>query len=198
LPEDRAAAARRWGWLLIALLLTHIALALLALQAVFVFVEMAWRVVAGHDEVRALLAAHQRQFRALRLIQGVLWLLTAGVLAAWIGRTRAALSPRGGESRLRSGSTPASARPIRRPRAGRASARRAWWWSSLVAAAAADSAARLLALASGGPLDLGLAMQLLLAALLLSVAAACVGIAVVLEVDHRLAPPGPSGPRIPS
>ena len=70
-------------------------------------------------------------------------------------------------------------------RQARTPARVVWWWALLVAAVAADIAARGLALWSDGPLDFGPGMRVLVAGQLVAIAAAVVGIAVVLGVDTR-------------
>jgi hypothetical protein len=70
-------------------------------------------------------------------------------------------------------------------RAARTPARVRWWWALLLAAGAADVAARGLALRSGWTLDLGPAMRVLVVGQVLAIAAAVVGIAVVLGVDSR-------------
>src|SRR5918999_1284423 len=59
-------ATRRLTLVVTVLLLSHAFLAWFALQAVFVFVEMMWRVLAGRDELRPLLATHVGQLPVLR------------------------------------------------------------------------------------------------------------------------------------
>jgi hypothetical protein len=193
------------------LLALHAVLAWLALQAACVFVELAWGVVAGRDELRALQAAHLDQFRVLRLVQGALWLLTALVFVQWVGRAHGNLpalgatglsyAPRGAMAAfLLPGAN--AVRPLavlrelcnasdpRFPRggawrAGSTPARVRCWWALVLAAVTAELAARGLALRSGCPLDLGPAMQALVLGQLLAIAAAVLGIAVVLGVDSR-------------
>lgn len=194
-----------------ALLALHAILAWLALQAVFVFVELMWRAVAGRDELRPLLAAHLGQFRSLRLVQAGLSLVTAAAFIRWVGQAQRNL-PALGATGLPYAPRQAMAaflvpgpnliRPFavvrglwnasdpRHPagaawRQARTPARVLWWWALLVAALAADVTARGLALRSGGPLDFGPAMRVLVVGQLLAIAAAVVGIAVVLGVDTR-------------
>lgn len=193
-----------------ALLALHAILAWLALQAVFVFVELMWRAVAGRDELRPLLATHVDQFHVLRLVQAGLWLATAAAFIRWVGRAQRnlpALSATGLPYAPRQAMTaflvpaPNLIRPLAvlrglwnasdpclpagaAWRAARMPARVLWWWVLLVAALAAD-VTRGLALCSGGPLNFGPAMRVLVAGQLLAIAAAVVGIAVVLGVDTR-------------
>jgi len=219
-------ATRRLTLVVTVLLAIHVLLAWLALQAVFVFIEMMWRAVAGRDELRPLLATHLDQFRLLRLGQAVLWLATAAAFIRWVGRAQRNL-PALGASGFRYAPRQAMAaflvpgpNLVRPPavlrelwnasdprypagttwRAGRTPARVGWWWALLVAAAVAEATARGLALWSGGPLDLGPAMRVLVVGQLLVAAAAVLGITVVLGVDRRQeaaawrraeAPPGP-------
>jgi uncharacterized protein DUF4328 len=204
-------ATRRLTLVVTVLLGLHALLAWFALQATFVFVEMMWRAVAGREELRPLLAAHVDQFRVLRLVQGALWLVTAAAFIWWVGRAQRNL-PALGATGLPYAPRQAMAaflvpganliRPLavlrglwnasdpRHPagaawRQARMPAPVLWWWALLVAAVAADVTARGLAFWSGGPLDLGPAMRVLVAAQLLAIAAAVVGIVVVLGVDSR-------------
>ncbi|HEU4371289.1 MAG TPA: DUF4328 domain-containing protein [Methylomirabilota bacterium] len=204
-------ATRRLTLLVAALLALHVVLAWFALQAAFVFVELVWRIVAGRDELRALLATHLAQFRVLRLVQAGLWLVTAAAFVRWVGRAQGNL-PALGATGFRYAPRQAMAaflvpgpNVVRPPavlrelwnasdprypagttwRAGRAPACVRWWWALLLAAAAAEVAARALALWSGDPLDLGPAMRVLVLGQLLAAAAAVLGITVVLGVDSR-------------
>ena len=201
-------ATRRAALVVMALLALHVVLALVALQAAFVFVELAWRIVAGRDELRPLLATHLDQFRTLRAVQAALWIVTTVAFVGWVGRAQGNLralgatglrhSPRQAMAaflvpgpnvvrpvavlrELWNASDPSPAPSTRR----RAPARVRWWWGLLLAAVAAEGAARGLALRSGMALDLGPAMQALIAGQLLTAAAAAVGIAVVHGVDGR-------------
>ena len=204
-------ATRRPTLVVTTLLALHVILAWVALQAVFVFVELMWRAVAGRDELRALLVTHVDQFRVLRLVQAGLWLVTAAVFIRWVGRAQRNL-PALGASGLPYAPRQAMAaflvpglnliRPLavlrglwnasepRHPpgaawRQARAPARVVWLWALLVAAVAADIAARGLALWSDGPLDFGPGMRVLVAGQLVAIAAAVVAIAVVLGVETR-------------
>jgi Domain of unknown function (DUF4328) len=78
----------------------------------------------------------------------------------------------------------ALARPIEPPRTCRVPLRVRWWWALLVSALALEAIAGGLALRSGRPLDLGPAMQVLVAGQLLTGAAALVAIAAVLEIGN--------------
>jgi len=204
-------ATRRLTLVVTALLALHVILAWLALQAVFVFVDLMWRTVAGREELRPLLATHVNQFRVLRLVQAALWLVTAAAFTRWVGRAQRNL-PALGATGLPYAPRQAMAaflvpgpnliQPVavlrglwnasdpRHPagaawRHARTPARVLWWWALLVAALVADVTARGLALRSGGPLDFGPAMGVLVVGQLLAIAAAVVGIAVVLGVDTR-------------
>jgi hypothetical protein len=201
-------ATRRATLVVMALLALHVVLALVALQAAFVFVELAWRIVAGRDELRPLLATHLDQFRTLRAVQAALWIVTTVAFVGWVGRAQGNLAALGATGlrhsprqamaaflvpgpnvvrpvavvrELWNASDPSRAPSTRR----RAPARVCWWWGLLLAAVAAEGAARGLALRSGMALDLGPAMQALIAGQLLTAAAAAVGIAVVHGVDGR-------------
>jgi hypothetical protein len=201
-------ATRRAALVVMALLAIHVILALVALQAAFVFVELAWRIVAGRDELRPLLATHLEQFRTLRAVQAALWIVTTVAFVGWVGRAQGNLAALGatglrhsprqamaaflvpGPNVLRpvavlrelwNASDPSPAPATRRS----APARVRWWWGLLLAAVAAEGSARGLALRSGMALDLGPAMQALIASQLLTAAAAVVGIAVVHGVDAR-------------
>jgi Domain of unknown function (DUF4328) len=208
-----SAATRRWTLVVAALLALHVLLAWLALQAVFVVVEITWRVVAGREELRPLLATHIDQFRTLRWLQGALWVVTAAVFVRWVGRALQSLQPlvatglpyaprQAVMAFLVPG--PNLVRPIgvvggiwnasnpRRPagavgRQAGAPARVVWWWALLVAAVAAEAVARILAVWSGDPLDFGPAMAVLAVGQVLTIAAAVVAIAIVLGVDTRQA-----------
>ena len=201
-------ATRRATLLVVALLAIHAVLALVALQAAFAFVELTWRIVASRDELRPLLAAHLAQFRTLRALQAVVWILTAVAFVGWVGRAHGNLAalgatglrhsprqammaflvpgpnivrPLGVLRELWNASDPAEGPAARRG----APARVRWWWALLLAAIAAEGAARVLAVRSGMALDLGPAMQALIVGQLLAVAAAVLGITVVHGVDAR-------------
>lgn len=201
-------ATRRATLVVMALLALHVVLALVALQAAFVFVELAWRIVAGRDELRPLLATHLDQFRTLREVQAALWIVTTVAFVGWVGRAQGNLAALGATGlrhsprqaiaaflvpgpnvvrpvavlrELWNASDPSPTPSTRRS----APARVRWWWGLLLAAVAAEGAARGLALRSGMALDLGPAMQALIAGQLLTAAAAAVGIAVVNGVDGR-------------
>lgn len=201
-------ATRRATLVVMALLALHVVLALVALQAAFVFVELAWRIVAGRDELRPLLATHLDQFRTLRAVQAALWIVTTVAFVGWVGRAQGNLAALGATGlrhsprqamaaflvpgpnvvrpvavlrELWNASDPSPAPATRRS----APVRVRWWWGLLLAAVAAEGAARGLALRSGMALDLGPAMQALIAGQLLTAAAAAVGIAVVNGVDGR-------------
>lgn len=201
-------ATRRATLLVMALLAVHAVLALVALQAAFTFVELTWRIVAGRDELRPLLAAHLAQFRTLRALQAIAWILTAVAFVGWVGRAHGNLGALGARGLRHSPRRamlaflvpgPNLVRPLgvlgelwnaSDPRPGPSArpgtpARVRWWWGLLLAAVAADGAARGLALPSGMALDLGPAMQALIVGQLLAFAAAVLGITVVHGVDAR-------------
>jgi hypothetical protein len=208
-----SASTRRWTLAVAALLALHVLLAWLALQAVFVLVEVMWRVVAGREDLRPLLAAHVDQFGMLRWLQSALWVVTAAVFVRWVGRavqTLPALDAAGLPYAPRQAMIaflvpgPNLVRPIgvvggiwnasnpRRPtgtvgRQAAVPARVVWWWALLVAAVAAEATARILTVRSGGPLDFGPAMAALAVGQVLTIAAAVVAIAIILGVDTRQA-----------
>jgi hypothetical protein len=167
-------ATRRLTLVVITLLAAHAVLAWVALHATFVFVELAWRAVASRDDYRGLLAAHLSQFELLRAGQLALWLSTIALVAfvGWIGRAQGHLPILG-----------ATGFRYALPQAMRVSVR--WWWGLLLAAVSLETVARGLAIRSGRSLDLGLAMQALVIGQLVTIAAAVVGVAVVLGIDAR-------------
>jgi hypothetical protein len=160
-------------------------LAWLAVQGALVFVNMLWHAVAGY-QVRSLIEAHVRQFATLRSMQLLAWLVTAGVGAAWLRRLRASRRV------LASRQGPGRARLPLAPRRGLMVA-----LGGLAAVAlAADLLARALAFRSGGPLALGLLLQLLVLGQVAAGAAAALAIAAVLGVDRRFAEAAQPGPSI--
>jgi hypothetical protein len=204
-------ATRRLTLVVTTLLALHVILAWVALQAVFVFVELMWRAVAGRDELRGLLVTHADQFRVLRFVQAELWLVTAAVFIRWVGRAQRNLPALGASGLPYAPRQAITAflvpglnliRPLavlrglwnasdpRHPsgaawRQARTPARVVWGWALLVAAVAADITARGLAFWSDGPVDFGPGMRVLVAGQLVAIAAAVVGIVVVLGVDTR-------------
>jgi hypothetical protein len=191
---------------LIALLALDAALAWLALQAVFVFVELIWRGATGRHMYHPLIAAHVRQFEVLRLVQAAAALATAAVFVAWLRQTRADLAALGRGPLRYSARDMATGclipglnlvrpfalvRDLWRAATGRArtSPLVGWWWAVLLGGALVDGLARALAVRAGTPLDLGRGMQVLLVGGLLQIAAAVLTIALVLALDgHRRAP----------
>jgi hypothetical protein len=204
-------ATRRLTLLTVALLAAHVVLAWLVVQAVLVFVELAWRTVVGREEYQALLATHRGQFGTLRAIQLVLWPVTAAAFVRWVGRAQANLAVLGAAGfryAPREAMTaflvpgPNLVRPLavlrelwnasdpRYPagmmwRTAPTPARVGWWWALVLTALTAEAISRGLALWFGLALDLGPAMQVLVIGQLLTAAAAVVGIAVILGVDNR-------------
>lgn len=204
-------ATRRLTLLVVALLTGHIVLAWLVVQAVFVFVEITWRVAGGRTEYRALLATLALQFRMLHGIQLGLQLATAAVFVWWVGRARANLSLLGAAGfryapgqAMKSFLSPGAClgRPVAvlgelwnasdpKPPAGaswRAAptpARVRWWWALVLGAVTVEAVARALALWFGLPLELGVGLATLVLSQLLGAAAAAVSITLVLGVDNR-------------
>lgn len=205
-------ATRRWTLIVAGLLAVHVVLALIALQAAWAFVELLWRTVAaGGDEFRPLLAAHLRQFRTLRVVQALLWILTAIAFLRWLARARGNLAALGATGLRYSPRQAVAAflvpgpnlvRPpvvvgelwhasAARPpadmsaRSTRVPARVCWWWGLLLATVAADGTARAWSLRSGLVFDLGPGAQALIVGQLLAAAAAILGIVIVWGVDAR-------------
>jgi hypothetical protein len=205
-----ASPTRTLSLVVIVLLAGHAALAWMAVQATFVFIELTWRTVAARHDYRALLVAHLEQFQILRGVQLTFWVVTIAAFVLWVGRAHGNLSRLGATGRrytrresvtaflvpgvnlvrpvtvLRElwTASEALARPIEPPRTCRVPLRVRWWWTLLVSALALEAIAGGLALRSGRPLDLGPAMQVLVAGQLLTGAAALVAIAVVLEIGN--------------
>lgn len=183
----------------------------MALHAIFVFVELSWRVVVGRDDYRALLIAHLGQFEVLRSVQLALWLVTTAAFVQWVGRVHANLSKLGaaglwyaprdavtaflvpGVNLVRPVMvlrelwivSDALARSSIPSRTAPAPLRVWWWWGLLVGTLATEAIGAGLALHSGRTLDLGPAMLALVAGQLLGGAAAVVAIAMVLGIDSR-------------
>lgn len=189
-----------------ALLALDALLAWLALQATFIFVEMVWRGATGRHAWHPLVAAHVRQFEILRAVQIGAWLLTALAFVGWLHRAQTAARAVGARP-LRYSSRQILAgflvpgvnlvRPLYAvgetwPALERRAAHRiapplvAWWWGILVAGLTVDLAARGLGLAPGSsPLDLGRGLQLLLLGAVLQIAAAALGVALVVAINRR-------------
>jgi hypothetical protein len=182
--------APRWpARLLIALLLVDAALALVAIQASFVFLEIVWRALAGRDDWSALLAQHARQFARLRALQAVGWGATVLMLVTWLRGVRARLAADG---RLVRGAPPV--RPFRLMlETWRASvpARRArrvppllgWWWALILITLGAESWALVRLLAAGTNLELGRGLLLVVLASAAGVGAAALGVFVVVAMQ---------------
>lgn len=191
---------------LVALLVLDAVLAWLALQATFIFVEMVWRGAIRRHAWHPLIAAHVRQFEILRAVQASAWLLTALAFVGWLHRARAAARAVGARPlRYSAGQMLAGflipgvnlVRPLyvlgeTWQALERRAARRivpplvAWWWCILVAGLTVDLVARALGLAAGSnPLDLGRGLQLLLLGAVLQIAAAALGVALVVAINRR-------------
>ena len=77
------APPRALGRVVIGLSLLDALLGWLAHQAGFVFLELVWRSVAGHENWRPLIEAHARQFNWLRAVEAVAWLATMTAFVYW-------------------------------------------------------------------------------------------------------------------
>jgi hypothetical protein len=70
-------------------------LALMAIQALFVFTHAVWLAATGRVLEGAEPGRIAGQIASLRLIQGILWVVTAGLFLAWIHRTHRVLDTLG-------------------------------------------------------------------------------------------------------
>jgi hypothetical protein len=178
--------------LLIVLLLADAVLAWLALQGAFVFLEIVWRALARTADWRPLVETHARQFSGLRSLEGVVWLATACVFAAWIRSARSTLA-RGG--RLVGGGS--AMRPLRvmvetwraaarQPAAARVPSLLGWWSGLVCIALAVEAWALARLLAAGTALDLGRGLMLVMVASVLEIGVAVLTIFTVLAIQDGL------------
>jgi len=151
----------------IVLLATDVGLSWMVIQGAHLYLGLVWHGLAREFLPGTTLAEHARQFRILRYLQAVIWLLTAILAAMWfhrVRRNRRALD--GAQSGAQGG------------------AALAWCCALLLTALGAELVAALLA--GGARLDLGGPMQTLILAQCLEIAGAVVGIVLVRRVTRRL------------
>jgi hypothetical protein len=186
------APPRALGRLLIALLVADAALAWVAVQGSFVFIEIVWHALAGPEDWRPLVNAHARQFTWLRALEAVAWLATAALFVACLRRVRAGLAR---EGRLVRGASPV--RPLRlmletwraavpRRAAARVPPLLGWWWALMGAALGVETWALVRLLAAGTALELGRGLMLVLLASGLEIAAAVLTVFVVIAIQDGL------------
>jgi hypothetical protein len=191
---------RALGRLLVALLIADAALAWLAIQGAFLFLEIVWRALAATENWRPLVEAHARQFTWLRTLEAAAWLTTAALFVVWLRRVRSALAL---EGRLVGRASPV--RPLRLMletwRAavpGRAASRMppllGWWWALAWIALGLETWALVRRLAAGTALEMGRGLMLVVVASGLELATAVLTVFVVMAVQGGLAPP-PSAAR---
>ena len=72
----------------IVLLATDVVLSWMVIQGAYIYLGMVWHGLAREFLPSTSLAEHARQFRILRHLQGVVWLLTAILSAVWFHRVR--------------------------------------------------------------------------------------------------------------
>jgi hypothetical protein len=151
----------------IVLLAADVVLSWMVIQGAYIYLGMVWHGLAREFLPGTSLAEHARQFRMLRYLQGVAWLLTAILAAVWFHRIRR------------------NRRTLGREHAGsQGGAGLAWCWAPLLTAFGAELVAALLA-GSTRP-DLGGPMQALILAQCLEIAGAVVGIVLVRRITRRL------------
>jgi hypothetical protein len=187
-PCPTPPARRRLGWpgpALVLLLGADIALAWMVLQGAYVFLGMVWHAMALEVLPPGSFASHGRQFRVIRLLQGGAWIATVAVGIVWLSR---AARRTGEPAGARRGGPGAGIVGTRRP--GRWVA---WCLGSLAAAGLGEALAAGLAGSAGTPLDLSGAMQVLIVAQLLEIAAAVLGIVVVRRMGQETTPSRPPG-----
>jgi len=191
---------------LIGLLLLDMGLAWMVTQAAYVYVDIVWHALASKVFPGITLAEHSRQFRLLRLAQVAAWLVTAILFTAWLYRVDQNLWQLGETLRyspreaVRSVLVPGPnlVRPFLVMReiwhaTGRGEGGKplgsgawvAWWWLTLIGALCAEAATGGLAESALLPLDLGGALQLLILAQALEIAAGALGIVVVRRISAR-------------
>lgn len=207
-PVRLAAARRGLAVAAVGLLGGCAVLAWMTLQASLGFLQVVWHGLAGEFLPGASLPTYVAQFRTLRHLQGLAWLLTAAGFLAWLSRARLSAALLGG-GRLRYSLRDAMAgflvppvnlvRPVQvlgeiwqasgppgvaRGGAPGASGRAviSTWWGLVLGAAGVEIA---VVIASGAQPGVGREMLLLMIGQLLTVAAAVLGIAVVARVEGR-------------
>ena len=158
------APPRALGRVVIGLSLLDALLGWLALQAGFVFLELVWRSVAGHENWRPLIEAHARQFNWLRAVEAVAWLATMTAFVYWWRHTP---------------DVPAARLPLRL----------AWWWALVCGVVGMEAWALLRLLVAGTSLELGRGLMLVLLASVLEIALAVLTVFVVIGVQDALTPP---------
>jgi hypothetical protein len=72
----------------IVLLAADVVLSWMVIQGAYIYLGMVWHGLAKEFLPGMSLAEHARQFRILRYLQGVVWLLTAILSAVWFHRVR--------------------------------------------------------------------------------------------------------------
>lgn len=152
---------------LLVLLAADVVLSWMVIQGAYIYLGMVWHGLAGEFLPGTSLAEHARQFRILRYLQAVVWLLTGILAAAWFHRIRRSRRALGGEHSESKGG-----------------AGRAWCRGLLLTALSAELVAALLA--GGARLDLGGPLQTLIIAQCLEIAGAVVGIVLVRRITRRL------------
>jgi hypothetical protein len=151
----------------IVLLATDVVLSWMVIQGAYIYLGLVWHGLAREFLPGTSLAELARQFRMLRYLQGVVWLLTAMLSAVWFHRVRR-------DRRALDGAHSD----------GQGGAGLAWCWALLLTAFGAELVAALLA--GGARLDLGGPMQMLILAQCLQIAGAVVGIVLVRRITRRL------------
>jgi hypothetical protein len=151
----------------IVLLATDVVLSWMVIQGAYIYLGMVWQGLGREFLPGTSLAEHARQFRILRYLQGVIWLLTAILAAVWLHRVRRNRRALDGEHSGAQGG-----------------AGLAWCGALLLTAFGAELVAALLA--GGARLDLGGPMQTLILAQGLEIAGAVVGIVLVRRITRRL------------
>jgi hypothetical protein len=157
----------RLALVVIVLLATDVVLSWMVIQGAYIYLGMVWHGLAKEFLPSTSLAEHARQFRILRHLHGVVWLLTAILSAVWFHRVRRDRRALDGEQSGAQGG------------AGLAGC-----WALLLTAFGAELVAALLA--GGARLDLGGPMQTLILAQCLEIAGAVVGIVLVRRITRRL------------
>jgi len=151
----------------IVLLATDVVLSWMVIQGAYIYLGMVWHGLAKEFLPGTSLAEHARQFRILRYLQGVVWLLTGILAAAWFHRIRRSRRALGGEHSDSKGG-----------------AGLAWCRGLFLTAFSAELIAALLA--GGARLHLGGPLQTLIIAQCLEIGGAVVGIVLVRRITRRV------------
>jgi Domain of unknown function (DUF4328) len=87
----RSMSRRRLQTVLVTLLVLDAIVAWAVVLGVYTFVDRVWRGLASRTPAAGTLGTHLFQLEAVRLVQGIMWILTAIVFLGWVSRAHGAL-----------------------------------------------------------------------------------------------------------